>query len=147
GLPAFVAAQDIFYVGGGNTAHMLAIWRVHRLDRLLRDAWQRGAVLAGISAGMLCWFQGGITDSFGDLRELRDGLGLVRALGCPHYDGEPQRQRVFPRVVLKQRKPGFAADDGVALHFVGPRYKQAVSSRPDARAYLLTPSRGTVVTK
>src|SRR5687767_8451201 len=76
-LAAFVAEQDVFYVGGGSTANMLAIWRTHGLDELLRNAWRRGAVMSGISAGMLCWFEGGLTDSFGGIEPLHDGLGLI----------------------------------------------------------------------
>ena len=90
-LEAFVQAQDVFYVGGGNTAHLLAMWRIHGLDVLLRRAWRSGAVLCGLSAGMLCWFEGGLTDSFGGLRYLEDGVGLLRGTACPHYDGEPGR--------------------------------------------------------
>lgn len=81
-LSAFVAAQDVFYVGGGSTANLLAVWRAHGLDRLLARAWRSGAVLAGVSAGMLCWFESGLTDSFGGYAPLRDGLGLLRGAAC-----------------------------------------------------------------
>lgn len=93
-LPDFVAHQDIFYVGGGNTAHLLATWRVHGLDKLLRRAWRAGAVLAGISAGMLCWFEDGLTDSFGELQPLNDGLGYIKGSACPHYDGRVVETRL-----------------------------------------------------
>jgi peptidase E len=134
-LAAFVEGQDIFYVGGGNTANLLALWRTHGLDRLLRRAWRSGAILSGVSAGMLCWFEGGITDSFGGYRPLRDGLSLLRGTACPHYDGESQRQSAFRRFVAGGAPAGYAVEDGVALHFVGTRLKQAVSSRPKALAY------------
>ena len=143
-LARFVAAQDVFYVGGGNTANLLAVWRTHGLDRLLRRAWLSGAVLSGISAGMLCWFQGGITDSFGGFRALRDGLGLLRGTACPHYDGEPQRQAAFRRLIARGAPAGYAADDGVALHFEGRRLKQAVSSRQKALAYRVHLRKGEV---
>ena len=143
-LARFVAAQDVFYVGGGNTANLLAVWRAHGLDRLLRRAWLNGAVLSGISAGMLCWFQGGITDSFGGFRALRDGLGLLRGSACPHYDGEPQRQAAFRRLIARGAPAGYAADDGVALHFEGRRLKQAVSSRQKALAYRVHLRKGEV---
>jgi len=134
-LADFVRQQDVFYVGGGSTAHLLALWRVHGLDRLLRDAWLRGAVLCGVSAGMNCWFQGSITDSFGGLAALDDGLGLIEGSACPHYDGEAQRRPTFQRAVGEGFPAGYAADDGAALHFVGSELVGAVSSRPKAKAY------------
>ena len=134
-LAEFVSRQDIFYVGGGSTAHLLAIWRLHGLDVLLGEALGRGAVLSGISAGMLCWFQGGLTDSFGGLRELQDGLGFLEGTACPHYDGEPGRRDAYRAMIRGGAKPGYAADDGVALHFAGGRLEEAVSSRPSATAY------------
>src|SRR4051794_36618369 len=88
-----VAEQDVIYVGGGNTENLLAIWRVHGLDRVLREAWQRGTVLAGLSAGAICWFEAGVTDSFGaQLGPLRDGLGFLPGAFCPHYDTEILRR-------------------------------------------------------
>lgn len=131
----FVAEQDVLYVGGGNTANLLAIWRTHGVDLALRDAWRRGAVLCGVSAGMLCWFRAGITDSFGAPRPLDDGLGLIDASACPHYDGEPGRRPAYHAAVANGLPGGFAADDGAALHFAGTRLVEAVSSRPDAAAY------------
>lgn len=134
-LAAFVAEQDVIYVGGGNTANLLVLWRQHGLDRVARDAWSRGAVLAGVSAGMLCWFSGGITDSFGGLEPLHDGLGLLDATACPHYDGEPGRRPAYHRAIAEGMKAGYAADDGAALHFRGSTFIEAVSSRPEASAY------------
>jgi peptidase E len=144
-LPAFVFQQDVFYVGGGNTANLLAIWRTHGLDRLLRKAFNAGAVLSGISAGMLCWFEGGLTDSFGGLRALDDGLGLVKGTACPHYDGESERQPAYRRLIAGGAASGYAVEDGAALHFVGTRLKEVVSSRPGAAAYRVTLRRGEVV--
>lgn len=134
-LPAFVAEQDVFYVGGGNTANLLALWRAHGIDRLLRDAWHAGAILSGVSAGMICWFEASVTDSYGGLAPLPDGLGLLSGSACPHYDGEAERRPTFHRALLGGLPGGFAADDGVALHFVGGELTEAVSSRPHARAY------------
>jgi dipeptidase E len=144
-LAAFIRAQDVFYVGGGNTANLLAVWRAHGLDRLLAKAWRSGAVLAGVSAGMLCWFQGGLTDSFGGFKPLRDGLGLLRGSACPHYDGEPLRQAAFRRMMVQENTWGYAADDGVGLHFVGTELREVVSSRVTARAYRVEVKRGRVV--
>ncbi len=138
-LRGFLLAQDLIYVGGGNTANMLAIWRVHGVDRILREAWRRGVVLAGLSAGSLCWFEAGVTDSFGrGLAPLNDGLGLVAGSHCPHYDGEALRRPVYRRLVAEGTlPPGLALDDGVAGLFRGPDAARVelVSSRPEAEAF------------
>jgi peptidase E len=134
-LEAFVAAQDVIYVGGGNTANLLVLWRRHGLDTLLRHAWSRGAVLAGVSAGMLCWFKGGVTDSFGGLEALHDGVGLINATACPHYDGESGRRPTYHRAIAGGMQAGYAADDGAALHFRGESLVEVVSSRLQAGAY------------
>lgn len=134
-LAAFVAEQDVFYVGGGDTANLLVLWRRHGLDALLGQAWRQGAVLAGVSAGMLCWFKGGVTDSFGGLERLDDGLGLIDATACPHYDAEPARRPAYQRAVAGGLAAGYAADDGAALHFRGPDLAEVVSSRAGAGAY------------
>ena len=144
-LPAFVKEQDVFYVGGGNTAHLLAVWRAQGLDALLRKAWKAGAVLAGISAGMLCWFEDGLTDSFGGLERLGDGLGWIKGSACPHYDGEPARREAYRQLVAAGAPAGYAAEDGVAFHFTGRRLHAIVSSRPAAKAYRVSLRRGTVV--
>lgn len=144
-LPAFLAEQDVIYVGGGNTAHLLAIWRVHGLDVLLRDAWRGGAVLAGISAGMLCWFRGGVTDSFGGLEALSDGLGLIEGSACPHYDGERERRPTLHRLIREGLPACWAADDGTALHFHGTEFVEAVGSRAHAGAYRVELVEGQVV--
>jgi len=92
--------QDLIYVGGGNTANMLSVWRLHGVDALLREAWEAGIVLCGLSAGSLCWFEGGTTDSFGpELAALNDGLGLLSGSHSPHYDGEAQRRPTYHRLV------------------------------------------------
>jgi dipeptidase E len=139
--------QDLIYVGGGNTANMLAIWRVHGVDKALREAWERGIVLAGWSAGAICWFEGGVTDSFDpDLGPLDDGLGFIAGTFCPHYDAEPRRRPTYQRLVADGRlAPGWAADDGAALHLVGDRLAEAVSSRPTARAFRVETRDGRAV--
>jgi len=134
-LPRVLADQDVIYVGGGNTANLLAIWRAHGIDRILKDAWLEGVVRTGVSAGMLCWFRGGVTDSFGGLAALNDGLGLIDATACPHYDGEAERRPAYHRLVAEGFPGGFAADDGAALYFRGTELVEAVSSRPGAGAY------------
>ena len=134
---ALVQEQDVLYVGGGNTRNLLVLWREWGLDRVLRDAWERGAVLAGISAGSICWFEGGVSDSVapGALAPLCC-LGFLPGSNCPHYDGEAERRPAYHRFVAAGLlADGYAADDGVALHFVGDRLERLVSSRPHAKAY------------
>lgn len=128
-------AQDLIYVGGGNTANLLAVWRVHGVDVAMREARRRGIVLCGISAGMICWFDCSITDSFGRLAALNDGLGLLSGSAGPHYDGEANRRTTYHRLIARRFPAGVAADDGAAIHFVGKRIFRCVCSRPDAAAY------------
>jgi peptidase E len=133
--------QDAIYVTGGNTANALAIWRTHGFDEVLRDAWDAGVVLAGWSAGMLCWFEAAVTDSFGpELHGMRDGLGFLPGSACPHYDGEPERRPVYSKLVADGFPSGLAADDCVALRFEGTELVETISVRPGARAYRVTPS-------
>jgi dipeptidase E len=129
--------QDAIYVSGGNTANLLAIWRVHGVDRVLRRCWEQGVVLCGVSAGSLCWFQCGVTDSFGSaLHPLHDGLGLLPGSNCPHFDGEARRRPVYTTLVAQGAlPPGIAADDGAALIYRGTRLAEVVLSRPAARAW------------
>ena len=132
--------QDAIYVTGGNTANALAIWRVHRFDAILREAWEAGVVLAGWSAGMICWFEAGVTDSFGpQLEGMRDGLGFLPGSACPHYDGEGERRPVYSRLVGEGFPAGLAADDCVALRFDGTDLAEVVSSRAGSRGYRVTP--------
>lgn len=134
-LASFVAEQDIIYVGGGNTANLLSIWRVHGVDRIFHKAWLRGTILCGVSAGMICWFRDGLTDSYGGLAVLGDGLGFINASACPHYDGEKNRRPAYRKAVKEGLLGGYAADDGAALHFRGTELSEVVTSRPGASAY------------
>jgi peptidase E len=130
-----IAEQDIVYVGGGNTAHLLSTWRMHGVDTALRAAWSRGAILCGVSAGMICWFRDGITDSFGALRAVGGGLGLIDASACPHYDSQEARRHAVHEAIARGSPAGYAADEGVALHFRGTQLAEAVSARREAFAY------------
>jgi dipeptidase E len=133
-LAEIVLSQDILYVGGGSMRNLLAIWRAHDLDRLLISAWRRGTVLAGISAGAMCWFQGGITRSSGPPEPLA-GLGLLEGSLTVHADGEPERLPVWLTAVRDGVLPGgWSVDDGVGLLFAGDRLRRVVSSRPGAGA-------------
>ena len=145
-IEAFLLEQDVIYVGGGNTANMLAIWRTHGVDRALRQAWERGVILAGPSAGAVCWFQGGTTDSFGpEIGALRDGLGFLKGSFCPHYDSESLRRPRYHELVAAGKLPdGYAADDGVGLLFSGATLAEVVAALPETRAYRVERGRGGV---
>jgi peptidase E len=139
-LAAFVRDVDVFWVGGGSTANLLAVWRVHGFDELVRAAYENGAVLAGISAGMNCWFEASTTDSFGPtLAPLHDGLGLLAGSACPHYDAEPQRRPLYRGLVDGGFPPGYAVDDDAALHFAGGELVEAIAAVESARAYRVDP--------
>jgi peptidase E len=133
-----ILAQDVINVGGGNTANMLAIWKVHGIDTALREAWENGVVLCGASAGMICWFEAGITDSFGPQLEGMDCLGFLPGSACPHYDGEELRRPRYRELVDGGFPEGVAADDGVGIHFVGTEIAEVVTCRPGATAYRVT---------
>ena len=132
-----VLSQDVIFVSGGNTANLLAIWRAHGFDEIIREAWEQGIVLAGGSAGMICWFEAGVTDSFGpQLEGMRDGLGFLPGSACPHYDGEEQRRPLYRRLVAQGTlPPGYAADDDAALHFEGTEVAEVVTLTEGATAY------------
>jgi peptidase E len=138
-LESLVLEQDAIFVGGGNTRSMLAVWRDWGLDQHLRTAWESGVVLGGGSAGSICWFEQGVTDSIAGPLTVLPCLGFLAGSNCPHYDSEPERRPTFRKLVAAGRiLDGVAADDGVALHFVGDRLERVVSSRPRARGYRVT---------
>ena len=137
-VEALIRDQDVIVVGGGNTANMLAIWRVHGVDRALRAAYEAGTVLTGWSAGCICWFEGGTTDSFTpELGALRDGLGFLAGSATPHYDSEGRRAAVYAREIAAGLPPGIALDDGVAATYADERLVEVVSGREDGRAFLV----------
>ncbi len=141
-LTAFAQSQDIIYVGGGNTANMLAIWKLHGFDLALKKALASGTVLAGLSAGSICWFQQGVTDSFGGELGSLDGLGFLPGSHCPHYDGEANRRKAYHRLIGEGMKSGIAADDGAALHYINGKLTRLVSSRQNAGAYQVSLDNG-----
>jgi peptidase E len=139
-LRELTLSHDVVLVAGGNTANMLAVWRVHGFDAIVREAWEKGVVLAGWSAGMICWFEAGVTDSFGpQLEGMRDGLGFLSGSACPHYDGEDRRRPVYRRLVAKGFPGGIALDDAAGAHYVGTELREVISSSPDSGGYLVTP--------
>ncbi len=144
-LQEIVLDQDVLYVGGGSMRNLLAIWRAHDLDRLLIEAWRRGIVLAGISAGAMCWFEGGVTRSSGSPEPMA-GLGLLEGSLTVHADGEPDRLPVWLTAVREGALPGgWAVDDGVGLLFGGERLRRVVGSRPGAGAQRVDQVAGELV--
>jgi peptidase E len=145
-LRSILLEQDVIYVGGGNTKSMLAVWREWDLPAILREAWKSGIVLAGISAGAICWFDYGVTDSWAtDLRPLAC-LGLLPGTCCPHYDGEADRRPALHRLVADGSLPeALALDDGVGAHFIGRKRHQLIRSRPAALAYTVRRERGLAI--
>ena len=140
GMPEKPAEQlrdkDVIYVSGGNTANALAVWRVQGVDRALVEAWERGAVVGGVSAGANCWFEACVTDSFGaGLDGMRDGLGILAGSFCPHYDGEELRRPVYRELAANGFPAGYAADDHAAFHFAGTELREVVSAKEGARGY------------
>ncbi len=145
-IGAFLGEQDVIYVGGGNTANMLAVWRTHGVDRALKDAWENGVILAGPSAGAVCWFEAGTTDSFGpEIGALRDGLRFLKGSFCPHYDSESLRRPRYEELVGSGSLPdGYAADDSVGLLFAGRELAEVVAVLPETRAFRVERTRGGV---
>jgi dipeptidase E len=132
--------QDVIVVSGGNTANMLAIWRVHGFDLILREAWESGIALCGGSAGAICWFEASVTDSFGpQLEGMRDGLGFLAGSACPHYDGEELRRPRYTELVRDGFPPGIAIDDFAAARFDGTALTEVLATREGSRAYRVSP--------
>ncbi|OWA33448.1 peptidase E [Saccharibacillus sp. O16] len=128
--------QDIIYVGGGNTRSMLAIWREWGVDRILRKAYERGIILTGLSAGSICWFEEGVTDSVTGQLGAIQALGLLPGSHCPHYDAEAERRLGYHALLQSgEIGAGIAADDGAALHYQDGELHRIVSSRPNVGAY------------
>lgn len=135
-MHAHVAMQDVIYVGGGNTRNMLLLWRAWGIDAAIRDAWERGAVIGGSSAGGLCWFENGVTDSYPKVYRELECLGWLKGSFCPHYDSEPERQGVVRALVAAGKiSDGYAAEDDVALHFRNGALHRVLTQRPGAQAY------------
>jgi peptidase E len=136
-IEGHLSRQDVIWVSGGSTANLLALWRLHGLDRILRAAWQAGTVLMGVSAGSLCWHVGGTTDSFGlPLQPITDGLGFLPYSNSPHHDAEPERRPLIHRLIADGTLPaGYATDNGAGLVYFGTDLHEAVTEEPAALAY------------
>jgi len=137
-------SQDIVYVGGGSVISLLGVWRAHGLDHVIRECWEAGVILCGVSAGSLCWFAEGIT-AFHGPAERYAGLGLLACSNTVHYDAERRREDAYRSALRNGMCPGYAAGDGAALHFAGQRLLRVVSSRAGAQAFRMRSVRGRVV--
>jgi peptidase E len=147
-LKEYILSRDIIWVGGGSVANLLAVWRVHGLDKILRKAWENGIVLTGQSAGAICWSIGGATDSFGiDLKPVTNALGFLPYSCGVHYDSEERRRPLFQKLIGDDVLPaGYATDDGVNIHFVDTDFYKAVSDTPGKHAYhVFKNEEGTVI--
>jgi dipeptidase E len=131
---AHLLEQDLVYVGGGSVICLMGVLRAHRLDVALREAWEAGVVLCGLSAGSLCWFAEAMTGYHGNSRPV-EGMAILPASNAVHYDKEAHRRPAYHAAVAGGMPGGYAAEDGTALHFVGQELARVVSSRPTARAY------------
>jgi dipeptidase E len=137
--------SNLVFVGGGNTANMLAIWRVHGVDELLREPWGPGVVLSGSSAGGICWFESGITDSFGPQLEQMECLGYLSVSFYPHYDDEELRRPRYHELMRDGLAPRLAADAGVGPHFVDGELREVVACEGGSTAYRVEVRDGEVV--
>ncbi|HEX2393210.1 MAG TPA: peptidase E [Solirubrobacterales bacterium] len=143
-LRRHLLSQDLIYVGGGSVVSLLGVWRAHGIDRILREAWESGVVLCGLSAGSLCWFAEAVSGFHGAPKRLQ-GLGLLPFSNCVHYEPGGARRDACHRFLLEGMRPGYAAEDGAALHFLDAQLSSVVSSRPQARGYRLDVSGQRVV--
>ena len=142
-------SQDVIWVFGGSVAGLLAMWRLHGIDLAMREAWQAGVVLTGVSAGSICWHSGGTTDSFGPrLRPITDGLALVPFSNGVHYDSEEQRRPAFQSLIGDGTlAPGYATEDGVGVLYRGSRFVEAVTEKEGKAAYYVSRSPDGTVTE
>ena len=143
-LREHLLSQDLIYVGGGSVISLLGVWRAHGIDEILREAWEAGIVLCGLSAGSLCWFSEAVTGFHGAPRCV-EGLGLLPFSNCVHYEPGSERRLAYHGLIRGGMRSGYAAEDGAALHFTGTELSRVVASRPEARGYRLDPMGERVV--
>jgi dipeptidase E len=137
-LENYLLNQDIIEVSGGNTLNMLSIWENHGVDKILKKAWEKGIILTGSSAGMICWFESSVTDSYGPLKELTTGLGFLKGSACPHFDGEIHRRPTYEALIKSKILPsGIALDDYVAAHYINEKIHKLVTPKEGSKGYLL----------
>ena len=144
-LRSLLLNQDVIYVGGGNTKSLLAVWSDWGVIEILREAWQSGVVLTGVSAGAICWFEQGLTDSFSDALRPLDCLGFLPGSCCPHFDGEVQRRPSYHKLLASGAiTAGVAIEDWAGVHFIGGEIHKVIASKRGARAYSMRETHGSV---
>ena len=138
-LEKLFAEQDVFFVGGGNTKSMLAVWREWGIDELLHNAYHEGKIMSGVSAGAICWFEKGVTDSWDDELRVLDCLGIIKGNCCPHYDEEPERRPVVKKLLQSNKtKDVFAVDGGAALHIKDGKIFKSVVFKKEKSSYFVS---------
>ncbi|HWH79990.1 MAG TPA: peptidase E, partial [Candidatus Binatus sp.] len=144
-LRSLLLQQDVIYVGGGNTKSLLAVWRDWDVIEILREAWESGIVLTGVSAGAICWFEQGLTDSFSDGLRSLNCLGFLPGSCCPHFDGEAQRRPSYHKLLSAgEIAAGIAIEDWTGVHYIGSEIHRVITSKRGARAYSMRSVHGSV---
>ena len=147
-LNELISTQDAIFVGGGNTKSMLAVWKEWRLDKLLKRAYKQGTVMSGVSAGAICWFENGITDSWAADLKIMPCMNFIKGTCCPHYDEEPQRKPAVKKLILASKvKNIYAVDGGVALHIKNEKNFKSVVFRKDKNSYEVSSKKGNIIEK
>ena len=147
-LDSLINKQNIIYVGGGNTKSMIAVWKEWKLDKLLHKAYSRGAVLCGVSAGAICWFEKGITDSWASNLNVMDCLSLLPGTCCPHYDSEADRRPTVHQLIKNGKMDDcYAMEDGAAIHFENGILKNSISFHENSHSFLVKKINGKIVEK
>jgi aminopeptidase N len=145
-LDGIISKADVIYVGGGNTKSMLAVWREWKLDKLLLKAYNKGKILCGVSAGTICWFEQGITDSWASNLNAMNCLGFLPGMACPHYQEEKDRRPSVHDMLKNEKcKPGWAIDGGAAVHFKNGEYFRSLQFYPDSFAYHVSSKSGNII--
>lgn len=135
-LNNLILNQDAIFVGGGNTKSMLAVWKEWGLDKILKKAYNNGIVMSGVSAGAICWFQNGITDSWASSLKVMPCLNLIKGTCCPHYDEEPERKPTVKKLLInKKLKSVYAVDGGAALHIKDEKIFKSVVFKKNKGSY------------
>ena len=147
-LDSVINKADIVYVGGGNTKSMLGVWKEWKFDNILHKAYKRGKVLCGVSAGAICWFNQGITDSWASNLNVLDCLGLIDSMACPHYQEEKERRPTVHEFLLKDKiKSCYAIDGGAAIHFFDGNYKDSLQFYKNSNVYYVSNQNGEIKEK
>jgi dipeptidase E len=147
-LKEILLDQDAIFVGGGNTKSMMAIWKEWHIDKYLEQAWNQGIVLGGSSAGCICWFEQGLTDSIPNAHTAIEGLGFIKGSNSPHYDAEKARRPAYHSLIENRTmKPGVAIDDNVAVHFINDQIENVVRINPAGNAYYVYQHDGKIIEK